>query len=115
MFICSSKLVCPGDAKPRQYRDPIKNGCGSEALVKFVPTFVKKSTLSQIFTPCCDIHDICYGTLGATQKRCDDAFKQCNTRACDVQYGSSYVKKQLCYGALNTMQVCTTPHQPAGT
>ena len=54
------------------------NGCGS-ADTAYVP-----DSLPSVFSfrSACDGHDDCYGTLGASKRRCDAAFLRAMKRSC---------------------------------
>lgn len=75
------------------------NGCGSApwqvALGKMVSPYLSS------LTPCCNQHDICYGTSGAPDfkesfKKCNVDFKECMYDVCLDVEGRSTSSKLLC-------------------
>jgi len=103
-------LVCANGGTPAQYRQPIKNGCGSEAMLKNSIIKMASTELLGVYQDCCDAHDLCYGTYGKTQAECDAAFLSCNTGKCDAAYSGilKYVAKQACYAVKDSMQALVT-------
>lgn len=59
---------------------PSTNGCGTDGF-NVEPTFP--------LTPCCDVHDRCYGTCGKSKMACDDDFQKCMRRVCEKVKGSA--------------------------
>merc|ERR550534_3545982 len=37
------------------------------------------------FSPCCDLHDVCYTLCGAKHSFCEKKFGQCQEKICDSQ------------------------------
>ena len=90
---------CPKDGRIRQtgedsweYRTgdqnteekPEGNGCGPEAWYSvFIPNHISLAWIGTAdFTPCCNAHDVCYGTCGSRQVQCDQTFRVCLYEAC---------------------------------
>jgi hypothetical protein len=61
--------------------DVESNGCSK-------PSFIQVSG-EEDFTYCCDRHDACYSTCGASQKFCDEDFKKCMLKLCATTYASN--------------------------
>jgi len=57
---------------------PSSNGCGPEGA----PDWVMKALDDPVLKPCCDDHDICYGTIGTPHPTCDGNFFTCMTGRC---------------------------------
>ena len=53
------------------------NGCGPEILARLGVNAALRTLLPESYQSCCNAHDACYGTAGATQRACDDAFRAC--------------------------------------
>lgn len=95
------QATCPPGAKSRQvakggtgqarceYRaavpnpswKPTPNGCSAP--------LVGGSFGSWDFTPACDKHDLCYGTCGASKRKCDKLFYKLMTAICDALTGNA--------------------------
>jgi hypothetical protein len=71
---CPNRVPHPGHV-------PTSNGCGGAGfpLPPVVP-FV------QLFTPCCDTHDFCYGTCNSDKGTCDSNFLSCMQNRCVNTY-----------------------------
>jgi hypothetical protein len=80
------EFKCPKSGHIARHREgflPESNGCGSYGL----------KIHSQWHTPCCDVHDKCYGTCGKSRNDCDSEFKKCMARQCK-KYDAKKAKKQ---------------------
>lgn len=64
------KICLTGHPVPRAGYQSSSDGCGSQGAK--VPV-----ELCPYMTACCDVHDICYDTCGASQKVCDDKLYAC--------------------------------------
>jgi len=64
--------------------------CGSGWNDPFVPD----NPFGFQFSPCCEIHDNCYGNCGSKKTRCDNNFEACMLGTCD-KLGEG-VRKQMC-------------------
>ena len=67
---------CPAGQSPaaKEGHIPVSNGCGTGQM-KLPETVVD-------FTPCCDVHDVCYHTCGSDRHACDVDFAECMDAAC---------------------------------
>ncbi len=77
-------LTCPNGAPLQQLKAPTFNGCGSQAAIE--ANIIPDKFINNKLTPCCNVHDICYGTVGRTQKACDEAFDSCTEAKCYAEY-----------------------------
>jgi len=77
---------CPkGKTKiPNPDHKPVSNGCGSYGI---------SLVTDEKFTPCCDVHDICYDTCGNSREKCDSAFKKCLQETCKSSTNPSQCKQ----------------------
>jgi secretory phospholipase A2 len=93
VFTCPTSNLIP---KPRPGYKATSNGCGPEGM-----------TLQSEFefTPCCDVHDICYGTCQSLRTKCDSAFKLCLHQACGSLTGE---KKKECKSQADVYYMTTT-------
>lgn len=64
------------------------NGCG--------PEYLGGGNGPGYLQPACDTHDICYGTLGKTQKECDDAYHRDLIALCNKQHGKGTAAAEGC-------------------
>ena len=69
-------FTCPEGQSPvpKEGHIPVSNGCGTGGM-KLPDTIVD-------FTPCCNLHDVCYHTCGSDRHTCDIDFSQCMDDAC---------------------------------
>ncbi|GAQ81272.1 hypothetical protein KFL_000760015 [Klebsormidium nitens] len=62
------------------------NGCGDKANEALVPAVIeilgKSEEVATLFSPLCDLHDICYGTPGRPKSDCDDELYFRSLNAC---------------------------------
>jgi hypothetical protein len=90
---CPNRVAHPGFV-------PVPNGCGAQGGIQFPGTWGNAQ-----FTPCCNTHDICYGTCNSGKANCDSAFLTCLQDACRNAYpGSGLVesaKRNACLGVAN--------------
>jgi hypothetical protein len=68
------------------------NGCGPEGAADWVI----KALDHPVLKPCCDTHDICYGTIGSDRPDCDGRFFHCMTYECK---GLPWYYRYGCYEA----------------
>lgn len=92
------------DACPNRVPHPgyvsVPNGCGAQGGQQFPGSFGAAS-----FTPCCDTHDVCYGTCNSNRTTCDNNFEVCLTASCDAAYpggGLNAIRRSTCRGAANS-------------
>ncbi len=57
----------------------VANGCGSRITIDYA---LKLKGLNDLII-CCNIHDDCYDTCGATRLFCDDYFAACMNSVCN--------------------------------
>jgi hypothetical protein len=70
-------LVARDLTKAQGGRDPQANGCGSAGIGGYLVPDYK-------FTPCCDVHDLCYDNCANGKKEnCDSQFGSCMHSVCD--------------------------------
>ncbi|KAL9652064.1 hypothetical protein ABK040_000405 [Willaertia magna] len=83
--------------KPRVNFKPKTNGCGPASL-GIVSKAIGK--LSGSFTPCCNVHDVCYGTCNKDKEQCDFEFRECMFKVCKRKFGKKNkrrtFKERLC-------------------
>ncbi|KAL9646879.1 hypothetical protein ABK040_013739 [Willaertia magna] len=76
---------------------PKTNGCGPASL-GIVSKAIGK--LSGSFTPCCNAHDVCYGTCNKDKEQCDFEFRECMFKVCKRKFGKKNkrrtFKERLC-------------------
>jgi hypothetical protein len=60
---------------------PTGDGCGSVNSLA-TPERMKHAPFSSTFAACCNAHDPCWGTLGASKSQCDSSFKACLHATC---------------------------------
>ena len=58
------------------------------ALDKYIPRFLKGTFLK----PCCDVHDVAYGTIGKSQESCDNEFDTCLKARCDEKFSNGLTR-----------------------
>lgn len=93
---CSSSNLHP---VPKKHVRPYSNGCS-------VPPFLRESLGDYShFTPCCDLHDTCYMSCGATKSMCDKEFGKCMKRVCRSRFKVSKAKADKCVGLASTFEV----------
>jgi hypothetical protein len=80
---------------------PSFNGCGPEGnvLVHFVPNH--PLGLAD-FTPCCNDHDVCYGTCVNDKANCDATFLACMTERCNKFLPQHMNLYKSCLSVANT-------------
>lgn len=77
IFLQAFFFICPVQATHREV-----NGCGDDSgLGRFVPN----QPVGVDFRPVCDDHDRCYGTLGQSRERCDNAFRSGLRAKCEKE------------------------------
>ncbi|MBX3382416.1 MAG: hypothetical protein KF864_02800 [Phycisphaeraceae bacterium] len=87
MMHCQSIGLDPGDAAMKALQEcrarrqtRIPNACGATGgWVKYVP--VPNSHVAD-FSACCNNHDLCWGTCGASKSMCDSVFDSCMAAVC---------------------------------
>lgn len=90
---------------PKPGHLPYSNGCKMPNLEPLNGVYDDYSHFDQ----CCNLHDVCYMSCGATKKYCDDFFKDCMSKVCE-----SYEPKNDCdktaqeFGLSRTFHGC--PH-----
>lgn len=87
-------FTCPTGhvAKVKKNYKATSNGCGSYGFQ--VP--------SKWHTPCCNQHDICFGTCNRSRSECDNAFLKCMKSQCtDKSQTGSKQAKQECLNEAN--------------
>jgi hypothetical protein len=95
---------------PKQCQKPVTpNGCGSASTQNLVPD----RPFGFDFTPACNVHDICYGTCGTTQKSCDDQFISDMYDIC-VREASSDINANLCMLIIANIYVIAVRNLGAG-
>jgi len=73
---------------------PSSNGCGPVGAADWV----MKALDDPVLKPCCDDHDICYGTIGTPHENCDATFFSCMTARCKSA-GLNWFLRFGCYEA----------------
>jgi len=71
---------------------PSANGCGPEGA----SDWVLKALAHPVLNPCCNDHDICYGTIGTPHPTCDATFFSCMTTRCQTT-GLNWFLRFGCY------------------
>jgi len=88
---CPNKVAHPGFTA-------VPNGCGPSGSV--VTPVIPNGFGAADFTPCCDTHDVCYGTCNTVKANCDNGFLTCLQGACMAAYSgsgiSTTVKRNAC-------------------
>jgi RHS repeat-associated protein len=76
---------CPPGTKLRHrpFHQPSSNGCGSGFLSR---QLTKASSFRDDFTECCNAHDRCYDTCGASRTKCDVDMMLCARQKCISKY-----------------------------
>ena len=69
---CGYEAYLPDDPK-----DPVPNGCGSEAMAKLGLNALGAKLMPPVFQGCCHEHDVCYSTFGTLRSGCDLDFRDC--------------------------------------
>ena len=73
--------ACPNRVHSPSFPGAVPNGCGAEGGTQFPNAFGLAN-----FRPCCNNHDICYGTCidltGTSKTSCDNTFGSCLTFSC---------------------------------
>ena len=77
---------CKNRIKRRAGYVPSANGCGNNFAVKG-GTHVVGHEWAKLFKPCCNNHDFCYGSCGASKVMCDTLFHKCMVASCNAAYG----------------------------
>jgi len=85
--------ACP-DKMPHPGFVPVPNGCGGAGSI-FTPIIPNRFG-SADFTPCCDTHDICYGTCNKVKSQCDNNFLGCLQASCMAAYSDKPVRLKAC-------------------
>ncbi len=90
---CPAKVPHPGYVA-------IPNGCGPEggAITPYVPN---RFGLAD-FRPCCNTHDICYGTCNDVKSLCDNGFGACLANSCLSAYSFSATLLGSCLAVAGT-------------
>ncbi|MCU0495967.1 MAG: phospholipase [Anaerolineae bacterium] len=84
---------------------PTPNGCGPENgpnvpdYFSFYNLFGRTDRFPFVFA--CNVHDVCYGTLGASRAACDTQFLN-NLLSICRNYSSTWVSRQYCNGLAYT-------------
>jgi hypothetical protein len=86
-------LACCPDRVQRS--QPTVNGCGGEGVPPAITNFLNRFKDAD-FTPACNAHDICYGTCGETQERCDDRILKDLQAVCRATYAGDFEHKGVC-------------------
>lgn len=95
---CSSSDLHP---VPKERIRPYSNGCS-------VPPFLREGLGDYShFTPCCDLHDTCYMSCGATKSMCDREFGKCMKKVCKSKeyHQGSRDRAQKCNGMAQTFEL----------
>ena len=98
----TSLAACPGKV-PHPGYTAVPNGCGPAGGV--VTPFIPNSWGAANFLPCCNAHDVCYGTCNGSKAGCDNTFHTCLIGACDAAYAAHPILQRLlpnCYNAAHT-------------
>lgn len=80
---------------------PTSNGCGPSGGPK-VPDYIYYASIFGTrntfpFVNACDVHDVCYGTLGTNQAQCDNQFLNNLLAICSAN-ATSWTSRQYCNG-----------------
>lgn len=95
---CSTSNLHP---VPKERIRPYANGCS-------VPPFLREGLGDYShFTSCCDLHDTCYMSCGATKTMCDREFGKCMKKMCKSKHYNkgSRDKAQKCNGMAQTFEL----------
>jgi len=99
----SSVSACPNKVPHPGYTATF-NGCGGQGSV-FNPVIPGHYGAAN-FTPCCNTHDICYGTCNDVKATCDSSLLTCMTASCDAAYSApgvlNSIQRANCHGVANT-------------
>jgi len=102
--------ACPGRVARPGYT-AVANGCGAagSSLSPYIPNGFGAAN----FTPCCDTHDVCYGTCNNVKVPCDTNFGFCLGARCDAAYpvGSGVlndIRRNSCRAAAGTYESAVT-------
>lgn len=87
---CPQRKRLVSNGEPNSY-----NGCGpmSKSLF-FKLANVIINLIGRDFTQCCNAHDLCYGTCGASRNICDKNFYNCMKEACERK--SNIINRKFC-------------------
>ena len=75
------------------------NGCGSASI----PVNIARHG---DFTPCCNVHDVCYASCGQTKMDCDEAFHSCMISHCEERYINPFASKSRHRREVEFLELC---------
>lgn len=75
------------------------NGCGSASI----PVNIARHG---DFTPCCNVHDVCYASCGQTKMDCDEAFHMCMIDHCKEKYINPFASSSRHRRELELLELC---------